>query len=136
MSASDALTLGKEERISSRKLIDMLFNGGQSRSMVAFPLRLVYMENVREGACPPAQLLVSVPKRCFKRAVKRNRVKRQVREAYRHHKHLIWNVLPADRQLALAFIWLDDRLYDTAEVEQRVASLMERLAEKVTGSQR
>ena len=38
--------------------------------------------------------------------------------------------------LALAFIWLDDRLYDTAEVEQRVASLMERLAEKVTGSQR
>lgn len=136
MSASDALTLGKEERISSRKLIDMLFNGGQSRSMVAFPLRLVYMENVREGACPPAQLLVSVPKRCFKRAVKRNRVKRKVREAYRHHKHLIWNVLPADRQLALAFIWLDDRLYDTAEVEQRVASLLERLAEKVTGSQR
>ena len=136
MSASDALTLGKEERISSRKLIDMLFNGGQSRSMVAFPLRLVYMENVREGACPPAQLLVSVPKRCFKRAVKRTRVKRQVREAYRHHKHLIWNVLPADRQLALAFIWLDDRLYDTAEVEQRVASLLERLAEKVTGSQR
>ena len=104
--------------------------------MVAFPLRLVYMENVREGACPPAQLLVSVPKRCFKRAVKRNRVKRQVREAYRYHKHLIWNVLPADRQLALAFIWLDDRLYDTAEVEQRVASLLERLAEKVTGSQR
>ena len=136
MSASDALTLGKEERISSRKLIDMLFNGGQSRSMVAFPLRLVYMENVREGACPPAQLLVSVPKRCFKRAVKRNRVKRQVREAYRRHKHLIWNVLPADRQLALAFIWLDDRLYDTAEVEHRVASLLERLAEKVTGSQR
>lgn len=136
MSASDALTLGKEERISSRKLIDMLFNGGQSRSMVAFPLRLVYMENVREGACPPAQLLVSVPKRCFKRAVKRNRVKRQVREAYRHHKHLIWTVLPADRQLALAFIWLDDRLYETAEVEQRVASLLERLAEKVTGSQR
>ena len=136
MSASDALTLSKEERISSRKLIDKLFNGGQSHSMAVFPLRLVYMEKEREGACPPAQLLVSVPKRCFKRAVKRNRVKRQVREAYRHHKHLIWNVLPADRQLALAFIWLDDRLYDTAEVEQRVASLLERLAEKVTGSQR
>ena len=129
MSASDALTLGKEERITSRKLIDMLFNGGQSHSMAAFPLRLVFLEKEREGACPPAQMLVSVPKRCFKRAVKRNRVKRQVREAFRHYKHLIGDVLPADRQLALAFIWLDDRFYDSAEVEQRVVSLLERLAE-------
>ena len=136
MSASDALTLGKEERISSRKLIDMLFNGGQSRSMAAFPLRLVYMEKEREGACPPAQLLVSVPKRCFKRAVKRNRVKRQVREAYRHHKHLIGDAVAADRQLALAFIWLDDRLYESVEVEQRVASLLQRLVEKIGCGQR
>lgn len=134
MSASDALTLGKEERITSRKLIDMLFNGGQSHSMAAFPLRLVFLEKEREGACPPAQMLVSVPKRCFKRAVKRNRVKRQVREAFRHHKHLIGDVLPADRQLALAFIWLDDRFYDSAEVEQRVVSLLERLAEKMKSS--
>ena len=50
MSASDALTLSKEERISSRKLIDKLFNGGQSHSMAVFPLRLVYMEKEREGA--------------------------------------------------------------------------------------
>jgi ribonuclease P protein component len=135
MSASDALTLGKEERITSRKLIDMLFNGGQSHSMAAFPLRLVFLEKEREGACPPAQMLVSVPKRCFKRAVKRNRVKRQVREAFRHHKHLIGDVLPADRQLALAFIWLDDRFYDSAEVEQRVVSLLERLAEKMKSSE-
>ena len=135
MSASDALTVGKEERITSRKLIDMLFNGGQSHSMAAFPLRLVFLEKEREGACPPAQMLVSVPKRCFKRAVKRNRVKRQVREAFRHHKHLIGDVLPADRQLALAFIWLDDRLYDSAEVEQRVVSLLERLAEKMKSSE-
>ena len=143
MSASDALKLGKEERITSRKLIDMLFNGGQSRSMVAFPLRLVYMEKEREGACPPAQLLVSVPKRCFKRAVKRNRVKRQIREAYRHHKHILWEAVEMKGEIrstndakrktsvALAFIWLDDKLYDSAEVEQRVKALLERLAEKL-----
>ena len=135
MSASRPNSLGKEERISSMKLIDKLFQGGHSRSMTAFPLRLVYMKYVREGACPPAQMLVSVPKRCFKRAVKRNRVKRQVREAFRHHKHLIGDALPADRQLALAFIWLDDRLYDSAEVEQRVVSLLERLAEKMKSSE-
>ena len=131
MSASDALTLGKEERITSRKLIDMLFNGGQSHSMAAFPLRLVFLEKEREGACPPAQMLVSVPKRCFKRAVKRNRVKRQVREAFRHHKHLIGDVLPAGRQLALAFIWLEKELCSSSDVEEKIVNLLKRVSEKL-----
>ena len=143
MSASRPNSLGKEERISSMKLIDKLFQGGHSRSMTAFPLRLVYMKYVREGACPPAQMLVSVPKRCFKRAVKRNRVKRQIREAYRHHKHILWEAVETKGEIpstndakrkigvALAFIWLDDKLYDSAVVEQRVKALIERLAEKL-----
>ena len=137
MSASRPNSLGKEERISSMKLIDKLFQGGHSRSMTAFPLRLVYMKYVREGACPPAQMLVSVPKRCFKRAVKRNRVKRQVREAYRRHKHILWDAIGENgcnaewNAVAMAFIWLDDKLYDSAMVEQRVKSLLERAAEKL-----
>ena len=137
MSASRPNSLGKEERISSMKLIDKLFQGGHSRSMTAFPLRLVYMKYVREGACPPAQMLVSVPKRCFKRAVKRNRVKRQVREAYRCHKHILWDAIGENggnaewNAVAMAFIWLDDKLYDSSTVEQRVKSLLERAAEKL-----
>lgn len=137
MSASRPNSLGKEERISSMKLIDKLFQGGHSRSMTAFPLRLVYMKYVREGACPPAQMLVSVPKRCFKRAVKRNRVKRQVREAYRRHKHILWDVIGENggnagwNAVAMAFIWIDDKLYDSSTVEQRVKSLLERAAEKL-----
>ena len=137
MSASRPNSLGKEERISSMKLIDKLFQGGHSRSMTAFPLRLVYMKYVREGACPPAQMLVSVPKRCFKRAVKRNRVKRQVREAYRRHKHILWDAVGHNggnaewNAVAMAFIWLDDKLYDSSTVEQRVKSLLERAAEKL-----
>lgn len=137
MSASRPNSLGKEERISSMKLIDKLFQGGHSRSMTAFPLRLVYIKYVREGACPPAQMLVSVPKRCFKRAVKRNRVKRQVREAYRRHKHILWDVIGENggsaewNAVAMAFIWLDDKLYDSSTVEQRVKSLLERAAEKL-----
>lgn len=142
MSASRPHSLGKEERISSMKLIERLFQGGHSRSMTFFPLRLVYMKYEREGACPPAQLLVSVPKRCFKRAVKRNRVKRQVREAYRLHKHILWDAIGENSRataeggenwnaMALAFIWLDDNLRDSTEVERRVKTLLERLAEKV-----
>ena len=84
--------LPKQERVCSKKLIDRLFNGGHSHSMSAFPLRVVYMPMEAEDESqqlPRTQLLVSVPKKCFKRAVKRNRVKRQVREAYRLQRQIL-----------------------------------------------
>lgn len=127
------MTFRKEERLCSRTLIERLFNGGGSRSMAAFPLRLVYMRYEDGGQGPAVRMLVSVPKRCFKRAVKRNRVKRQVREAYRKHKGLLHDAMKecGGESLAVAFIWLDDKLWDTAEVDVKVANLMLRLAEKV-----
>ena len=79
-------TLSKAERLHSKKLIDDLFGGGHSKAMSAFPIRLVFMP-APEGES--SQMLISVPKRYFHRANKRNRVKRQLREAYRLNKHLI-----------------------------------------------
>ena len=133
MSASAALTLSKEERLCSRTLIDRLFNGGGSRSMTAFPLRMVYLKVDREPHAPQVQMMVSVPKRCFKRAVKRNRVKRQVREAFRKQKTALLARLEMEtgQQLILAFIWLDVKLYDSKAVEQRVGNLIERVSEKL-----
>lgn len=121
----------KQERIVSRKQIEMLFGGGDSRSLAIFPLRAVYLNKVRAQGEPPVQILVSVPKRHFHHAVDRNRVKRQVREAYRHHKQSLWQALPADRQLLLAFVWLSDNHLPTADVDQRVARLVQRIAEKL-----
>ena len=127
-------TLCKAERLHSRKLIERLFGGGQSRSMSAFPLRVVYIslslssENTELPSS--AQMLVSVPKRCFRRAVKRNRVKRQVREAYRRHKSLL-----EGQPVIMAFIWLDTKLYPSSLVEERVAGLIMRVKEKIDESQ-
>lgn len=127
-------TLPKAERLHHKKLIDSLFGGGKSRSMTAFPLRLVYMpletangqdEEPAAGKEPASQILVSVPKRNLHRANKRNRVKRQVREAYRRHKDIL-----DGHAFALAFIWLDPKLWPSADVEQRVVSLLNRVAEK------
>ena len=133
--ANTKYTLPKEERIKSRTLIDMLFAGGKSRSMVAFPLRVVYMVKERENLEPQTQMLVSVPKRCFKRAVKRNRVKRQVREAYRHSRQILIDRLNSrdefDRSVVMAFIWLNDKLHETDEVSSKVTSLMTRVSEKI-----
>ena len=127
----DNCQLTKRERIVSRKLIETLFGGGDSRSLVAFPLRVVYMKKDCAKGDTPVQMLVSVPKKRFHHAVDRNRVKRQVREAYRQHKQLLWQSMPADQQLLAAFVWLSDRHLPTADVSQRVASLIRRVAEKV-----
>lgn len=132
MAVSDALKLSKEERLCSRKLLNELFSGTGSQSLVAFPLRAVYMRTEESGA----QMLISVPKRHFKRAVKRNRVKRQVREAYRHHKHILAEQLAAaDQQkggVAMAFLWLDNRLHGTAKVSAKVENLLQRISERLS----
>lgn len=133
MSASGTMTFRKEERLCSRTLIEKLFHREGSRSMAAFPVRLVYMKTETKENEPPVQVMVSVPKRCFKRAVKRNRVKRQVREAYRKNKDMLYYGLHGHENtgLALAFIWLDDKLWDTSDVERKVVNLMTRLTEKL-----
>ena len=136
-------SLPQSERINSKKQIDRLFRGGGSKAMTASPLRMVDMADSRQtdsqpsdGHQPMAQMMVSVPKRYFKRAVKRNYVKRQVREAYRLNKHILVNHLTqkADKTVSLCFIWTSDRLLPTAEVMKRMANLLTRLVEKLSAN--
>ena len=128
-------TLCKEERLHGRDAVESLFKKAGSRSMVAFPLRVVYaLTDHKEGSDIRVRMLVSVPKRHFKRAVKRNRVKRQVRETYRCNKHSLAAAVAAmegNKDLSLAFVWLDDNLHPSAEVEKRVQRLLQRLEEKL-----
>lgn len=126
-----APTFRKWERIVSKKQIESLFEGGESQSLAAFPLRVVYQLTERRQSNTPAQILISVPKKRFKHAVDRNKVKRQVREAFRLHKQPLWETIPDDKQLAIAFIWLSDKHCSTLEVEKRVVSLLRRIAEKL-----
>lgn len=114
----------------SLKLIEMLFGGGCSQSVAAFPLRAVYMLAERQPDEASVQLLISVPKKRFKHAVDRNRVKRQVREVFRRHKDVLYPSVPDNQRLFLAFIWLADEHFPTAEVEKRVVRLMQRIAER------
>ena len=124
-------TFSKAERLCSKKLIERLF-GGEGKSFPAFPLRVVYMPLTEEEMAADLSILVSVPKKRFKRAVKRNRVKRQVREAYRRNKHILTEALAAQEgapRMALAFIWLDGKLHPSVEVEQKVKKLLHHIAE-------
>ena len=133
MSPVNRFTLGKEERICSGTLIERLFNGGDSKSLSSYPLRVVYLVTDREEGDIPAKMMISVSKRHFKRAVKRNKVKRQVREAYRLNKHLVTDKMSEreNQQLNLAFIWLSDDIFDTKDVVFHVQRLLERINEKL-----
>ena len=124
-------TFRKRERMVSLKLIESLFGGGCSQSVAAFPLRAVYMLSERQRDDAPVQLLISVPKKRFHHAVDRNRVKRQVREAFRQHKDLLCQVVPEGQRLLLAFIWLSDEHRPSKEIEGRIVSLMRRISEKI-----
>ena len=124
-----AFTFSKRERMVSRQLIESLFGG--SHSMVAYPVRAVFKTTGRQEGDEPVQLLISVPKKHFKHAVDRNRVKRQLREAFRRHKHLLANRLPADRQLLLAFVWLTNEHQLTLDVERCITKLLQRVSERL-----
>ena len=76
-------TFSKEERLCSKKLIAQLFTKGSSFNL--YPLRFVFIKAETPAPQFP-QVLISVSKKYFKRAVDRNRLKRQIREAYRLHK--------------------------------------------------
>ena len=126
-----APTFRKQERIVSLKLMETLFEKGSSHSVAAFPLRAIYTETERQAGCAPVQVLISVPKKRFKHAVDRNRVKRQVREAYRKHKEPVVEKIQEGKQLLIAFIWLSDAHFPSAEIDKRVKSLIAQIAKKI-----
>ena len=73
----------KEERLCNIKLIEKLYHDGSS--FLVYPFRIVWLpEDLNSGL--PVQVLISVPKKKFKRATDRNLIKRRIREIYRLHK--------------------------------------------------
>jgi ribonuclease P protein component len=91
-------TFRKAERLSRKKWIQELFDKGSSFNF--YPFRILYMDHPE----PPAafnQVMFSVSKRLFKRAVDRNTVKRRMREAYRLNK----GPVSLSGKLLLAYIY-------------------------------
>lgn len=113
-------TFRQTERLKSRKEIERLF-GGAGKSFAQYPLRLVY----RQQEAPrdsPIQLSVSVPKRRFRRAVDRNRIRRRIQEAYRIHKPELYNrmdEIPHTYSWMLLYIGKEESDFATIEVALR-----------------
>lgn len=113
-------TFKKIERLCSKTAITILFEKGKSKT--AQPLKLMYYPSVFESSYP-ARCMFVVPKKKFKRANKRNILKRRMREAYRLHKEELYQAL-GDRKLDLAFIYLSHEPADYARIESAVKQLL------------
>ena len=129
----EKFTLGKEERLKSRKQIEQLFDKG--KSIVITPFRVYFLIDEMLNAQRSmfnVQFGVGVSARNFKKAVDRNRIKRLTREAWRLQKNEIAKkTKEAQRQLNVFFIYTGKELPDFTTVKDKVAIALKKLADKI-----
>lgn len=101
-------TLCKDERLKREQYIETLFRSGKAFSV--FPLRVIWRFHPKGQEQYPVRAGFSAPKKKFRHAVDRNRIKRMIREAWRLQKHSIYALVPPDQQLHLFFIFTDATL--------------------------
>lgn len=118
-------TFPKEEHLCRKKLIEELFSK-QSSSFGVYPLRLVWIKAAVPTTAPP-QVLISVSKRTFKRAVDRNRLKRLIREAYRLNKYQLTEQPNGHQVALLGIIFTGKEKSPLALVEKKLISGILRL---------
>lgn len=117
-------TLGKNERLKHRKVIEHLFKEGRSFSV--FPYRVYYL--FPDELSAPLQAGFSVSTRNFKRAVDRNRIKRITREAYRLQKnHLKAELITRKKKLAVFFVYTDKNLPAFEIMKERIQVALQKL---------
>ena len=123
--------LPKSQRIYHKKAVQTLFEEG--RGFTLYPFRVVvhlYDAENQEVAIP--RILVSVSKKRFHHAFKRNRVKRLIRESWRKNKAELMKLCQANNKtLGVAFVYNATVIHTYGEIEEKMKQVVERLVEKL-----
>lgn len=122
-------TLGKEERLKSNLRIKDLLQSG--RVVSGFPLK-IFWDIQQDKQKFPACMAVSVPKRRFRKAVDRNLLKRQIREAYRKNKKIIYEPLAVrEMNISLVILFLSDEFITFDQLESILKDLLKKIADNL-----
>ena len=128
-SLAKEFTLGKNERLKSRKQIEELFDKG--KTFVVSPFRIHYLlkKDIEEQIpIPGLQFGIGVSGKNFKRAVDRNRIKRLIREAYRLQKNFLKENLKEKKWSLSVFItYTNKELPEFKLVNEKVAVVLKKL---------
>ena len=122
-------TFSRDERLRSRKLIEKIITSGKSIHVTPFRFSWTLTEL---NTSYPVQLAISVPKRFFKKAVHRNRIKRLVREVYRKNKSGLYALLKSRNiQCALLVVFNGRKVPEYEEVEKKFLITLQRFEETI-----
>lgn len=125
----EQFNLHKQERLCSQKTIEKLFTSGDS--FLSYPLKVVFNLTDNNQPCP-VQAAFTVSKRNFKRAVKRNLLKRRMREAFRLNKASFLAELGAkERRIALMFVYIGKDIAEYPAIEKAMISAFKKLMAKI-----
>ena len=119
--------LPKEQRLYKKKAIQLLFEKGKGFNF--YPFRVVVYTHASEDDEPSIpRFLISVSKKRFHHAVKRNRIKRIVREAWRRNKsELIVKCEEHKVTFDIALVYTATIILSYEEVEKKIKQLSLRL---------
>ena len=120
-------TFKNEERLCSKKLLDKLFHNGSS--FLLYPFRITWLVTDRLPAEVPVQVVISVSKRKFRRAVDRNLLKRRMREIYRQNKaEMVYSRL--DKPLLLAISYIGNDISEYRFMEKKLKLGLDKLRQQ------
>jgi len=122
-------TFKKEERLCSKKSLDLLFKNGSS--FLVYPFRITYFF-IDEPHEYPAHVVINVAKKRYKRAVDRNLIKRRTREAYRVQKEaLLYSHLQSQSLLLISLQFIGKEKYAYDFFERKLGLALKKLTSQI-----